>query len=222
MASNIRSAKIHGLIKNGVRAKYSKGQIIQSTERQKTMNFITKGYVKRYLISNSGNLGVEVIYGPEDFFPLTLMLDTILKLDVYEGPEVYFYEAMTETVVYATNVDDLAKLAQHDPLLYKDLLRETGRRLQTTLNSLENLALESPDKRLAHQLIYFATVFGKEMKSGIKILVPLTPQDLTDILMVNAQNIEACLNKLQGKGLIKRNKHIIVTDIDKLKEEAHN
>jgi CRP-like cAMP-binding protein len=220
MASDNRSQKIYNLLKTGNRSQYSKGQIIQSTESQRTMNFVTKGYVKRYLISSTGKLGIEVIYGPGDFFPLTLLLDKIFKLGVYEGPEVYFYEAMTETTVYGISVDEVANSAMQDPLFYKDLLRETGRRLQTTLSSLENLSLQSPYNRLAHQLVFFTNAFGQELKSGIKICVPLTPQDLADVLTINVQNIEKCLSQLEEQSIIKRNKYITITNIKKLREEA--
>jgi CRP/FNR family cyclic AMP-dependent transcriptional regulator len=217
-----RSPKIYRLIKTGTYTKYAKGQIIQSTEGHKTMNFITQGFVKRYLISNTGNLGVEVIYGSGDFFPLTLMLDTIFKLDIYEGAAVYFYEAMTETVVYTLSADQIAQTAEEDPLLYKEILHETGRRLHTLLNSLENLALQSPYNRLSHQLIYFATTFGTETKNGVKVPIPLTAQDLADILSLNAKGVERCLEALKRKNLIKFNKNIIITDLDRLKAEAHS
>jgi CRP-like cAMP-binding protein len=218
----MKSREIGILAQSGVKTNYSKGQIIQSTEGQKTMNFVTKGYIKRYLISNSGRLGVEVIYGPGYFFPVTVMLDAFFALGVYEGREIYFYEAMTETTVHTINVDILEQAVKKEPLLYKDLLRETGGRLHTLLNSLENISLAAPHSRLAHQLAYFAHIFGEQAKTGIKITVPLTAQDLADVLRLDRRDVEKCLSVLQEKNLIKFNKHIIITDLERLKEEAHS
>jgi CRP-like cAMP-binding protein len=222
MSSEYRSPEIYKLLRKGTRATYSKGQVIQSSEGQKTMNFVTKGFVKRYLISDTGHLGVEVIYSVRDFFPLTLILDTLFDLGIYEGAEVYFYEAMTETTVYTVNVDILAEAAKKNPYLYKDLLRETGRRLHTTLNSLENIALKSPYSRVVHQLVYFTQAYGEKLKSGIKITIPLTVQDMGDILSLNKVTVSACLDRLSQQDLIKTGQYFVVPNVDRLKEEAHN
>jgi CRP-like cAMP-binding protein len=221
MEAKFRSPKIYQLVQGGERSSYKKGQIIQSTEGQQTMNFVTKGYIKRYLISNTGHLGVEVIYGPADFFPVTIMLENFFGLGIYEGPEVYFYEAMNDTTVHKVQVEELAKVAEKDPLLYKDLLLETGRRLHTLLNSLENIALPSPYARVAHQLAYFAENFGEPAQAGIKILAPLTCKDLADVLRLGHKEVKGFLNVLQTKELIKLNKNIIITDLERLKDEAH-
>jgi CRP-like cAMP-binding protein len=185
MESKFRSPEIYKLIQSGKRSKYTKGQIVQSTEGQKTMNFVTKGFIKRYLISNTGNLGVEVIYGPGDFFPLTIMLETFFNLGIYEGPEVYFYEAMNETDVYTINVDILTDAVDNDPLLYRDLLHETGR-------------------------------------SGVKIPIPLTPQDLADILSLEIKEVSGCLKELKDRHFIKSDKYIIIPSLEKLQAEAHS
>jgi CRP-like cAMP-binding protein len=223
MAQKFRSLEIYKLVQTtGKKATYSKGQIIQSTEGQKTMNFVTKGFVKRYLISNTGNLGVEVIYGVSDFFPVTLMLETFFKLGIYEGPEVYFYEAMNDTTVYTIDVEDLAEATKNDPLLYRDLLRETGRRLHTTLSNLENITIKPAESRVAHQLIHFADLFGEKNKTGIRIPIPLTAQDIADILRLDKKDVSKSLKDLHERHLIRLNKYIIIPDMARLREEAHS
>lgn len=221
MSSESRSPELHKLLLTGKRSKRSKGQIIQTTESQRTVNLVESGYVKRYLISNTGSLGVEVIYGPGDIFPLTLMFKTLFDQDIYEGPEIYFYDAMCETKIYTIDISELSKAVEGNPLLYKDLLSESGRRLHSTLNGLENLALKSSYRRVAHQLVYFAAQFGEQRPSGIKIAVPFTHQDLADVLSLTRETVSTCISKLRDKKLIKTGKYIVVTDLEKLKEEAH-
>jgi CRP-like cAMP-binding protein len=217
-----RSPEIYKLVQAVEPTKYAKGQIVQSTEGQKTMHYVVKGFIKRYLISNNGSLGVEVIYGPGDFFPLTLMLETFFELGIYEGQEVYFYEAMTDATVHTIDVNVLEMTVKKNPLLYRDLLLETGRRLHTTLNSLENITLKTPYSRIAHQLVYFATMFGEKTKTGTKITVELTAQDLADILRLEVKEVSTCLEELKEKRHIKINKYILIPDIGRLQEEAHS
>jgi CRP/FNR family transcriptional regulator len=216
------SKELHELLLTGRRSKRSKGQIIQSTEGQRTINLVSSGFIKRYLISNTGNLGVEVIYGEGDIFPLTLMFKTLFDQDIYEGPEVYYYEAMSETQIYSIDISTLAENVEKNPLLYRDLLSESGKRLHSTLNGLENLALRTSHKRVAHQLVYFANQFGEKRASGIKINIPLTHQDLADILSLTRETVSTCIAKLREEKLIKTGKNIIVPNIEKLKEEAHS
>jgi CRP-like cAMP-binding protein len=222
MGSKVRSPEIYRLLRSGIRTAYSKGQIVQSTEGQKTINFVTRGFIKRYLISNTGKLDVEVIYGPGDFFPVTLMLETFFELGIYEGPEVYFYEAMTATTIYTANINVLTEAAKNNPILYKDLLHETGRRLHTTLNSLENISLTSTYSRLAHQLVYFANLFGEQINSGIKIMIPLSSQDIADVLSLDSKEVTKHLSEMREKNLIRMGRYIIISNLERLKEEAHS
>jgi CRP/FNR family cyclic AMP-dependent transcriptional regulator len=150
------------------------------------------------------------------------MLEEFFNLGIYEGPEVYFYEAMTETTVYTIKVDDLAEAVKDNPLLYKDLLRETGRRLHTILNNLENITLKPAESRVAHQLIHFADLFGEQTKTGIRVPIPLTAQDIADILRLERNDVDQSLVDLRERHLIKFNKYVIIPDIDKLREEAHS
>jgi hypothetical protein len=72
---------------SGRKYKLSKGQIIQSTDDRRVFNYLVTGYVKRYLITNDGSLGVQVIYGPGDVFPITLAFSVLFDQTINESPE---------------------------------------------------------------------------------------------------------------------------------------
>src|ERR1051325_6562476 len=96
----VRSGKLHQRVLSGRTYSLGKGQNIQTTEDRRVLNLIKEGFVKRYLISNDGTLGVQIIYGPDDIFPLTLMFQALLNQDIYEGPEVFYYETMGPVELY--------------------------------------------------------------------------------------------------------------------------
>jgi len=206
----------------GRRFKLSKGQIIQSTDDRRVFNYVTKGYVKRYLISNEGNLGVQVIYGPGDVFPITLAFSILFDQEINESPETYYYESMTEVEIYTINEQDLKDKVEADPSLYRDLMAVAGKRLHSTLHGLENLTLKTSYYRVAHELLYIAQRFSEPTGSGAKILLPLTHQDLADILSLTRETVSTCIVQLREKGLIKTGKNIIVADMKKLEEEAYS
>jgi CRP-like cAMP-binding protein len=207
---------------SGRKYKLSKGQIIQSTDDRRVFNYLVTGYVKRYLITNDGSLGVQVIYGPGDVFPITLAFSVLFDQTINESPETYYYETITEAQIYTINEDELKQKIDSNPILYKDLMAISGKRLHSTLHGLENLTLKSSYFRVAHELLYMAQRFGEQTEKGVKILIPLTHQDLADILSLTRETVSTCMVQLREKGLITTNRNIVVKDLGKLEKEAYS
>lgn len=222
MSTKAKSERLHDLLRTGRRYSLVKKQIIQSTEDRQVVNLITKGYVKRYQIANDGALGIQVVYGPGDIFPLTLVFKGLFNQNIYDGPEVYYYEAMCDAETYTIDLDALLKEVENDPTLYRDLLSESGKRLLSTLNGLENLTLRSSYKRVAHQLAYFARQFGEKTPAGIVLPIPLTHEDIANVLSTTRETISTCMIKLRKKGLIEAGKNIVIPDLEKLEKEGYS
>jgi CRP-like cAMP-binding protein len=210
------------LLLSGRRHKLSKKQILQSTEDRQVMNLVKSGYIKRYLIANDGTLGIQVVYGPGNIFPVTLALKALFNQEVY-SKEIFYYEAMGDAEVYTIDISTLVKAVDDNPLIYRDLLEETGKRLNSTLQGLENLTLKSSYKRVAHQLAYFASRFGEKTDKGLRINVALTHQDLANILSLTRETVSTCMSDLRERGLISSDKQkIIVTNPKKLEKLAYS
>lgn len=208
-------------MKKGRRRELGKGEVIETTEGE-SLNLIAKGFVKRYLISDEGTLGVQVIYGPGNFFPLTLTYKALFDQDIYQGRELFYYEAVTDTVIYVLDTDLLKECVDEDPLLYRDLLFESGRRLHFMIHNLENLALRSSYKRITHHLAYMGRHFGTEKDGKVQIKFPLTQQDLADMLSLTRETVSRNMVQLKKKQLITTGKATIINDLQKLEQEAEN
>ena len=203
------------------RRKFPKGHILQSTEERFLFNFVLSGYVKRYLIRNDGSLGVQVIYGPNDLFPITLAFSTLFDRPVSESKETYYYESMTPLTVYSLSKDKFKEVVQKDPQLYRGLLAISGKRLHSTLHGLENLTLNNAYRRVAHELLYMAQRFGEEQPGGgVKIAIPLTHQDLADILSLTRETVSVNIARLRRKKILKSGRNIEIPDIKALEAEA--
>lgn len=199
-----------------------KGQVITSSDQGLVISLISSGFVKRYLIDNSGQLGVQGVYGPGNIFPVTLAFKILFDQSIYEGPEVYHYEAMCRTKIYSLSILRFKEKVQKDPRLYRDLLRLTGQRLQLFILQKENISLRSSYQRVAHQILSLANEFGTPSPNGIYVPVPLTQQDLADMLSATRETVSICMSQLRKKGLITTGKELVVPDIDKLREEAYS
>jgi CRP-like cAMP-binding protein len=216
------SVKLKEIMLKGRSFSVAKGQIIQSTDDRRVFNYIDSGYVKRYLISNDGNLGTQVVYGPGEVFPITFVFDALLHQTVSDSPEIYYYEAMTKVDLHMLNEADLVDVVKSDPGLYKDLMMVAGMRLQSTLHGLENLTLKNSYYRVAHELLFLANKFGIQKDKVVKIPLPLTHQDLADILSLTRETVSVAMAQLTKNGLIRGGKTIVVKDIDKLRDEAYS
>jgi CRP-like cAMP-binding protein len=216
------SDQLKAMMLKGRKFKLAKGQIIQSTDDRRVFNYITSGYVKRYLIANDGSLGVQVIYGPGDVFPITLAFSILFNQQINESPETYYYEAVTEVEVYTINESELKDSIESNPRLYRDLMAVAGKRLHSTLHGLENITLKNSYYRVAHELLYIAQRFGQQKSTGTKILIPLTHQDIADILSLTRETVSTSMVQLREKKLISTNKSIVIKDMQKLEEEAYS
>lgn len=217
------SSELLELVSSGKKRRIAKGQVIQSTDDAGNFNLVVSGYVKRYLISNEGNLRIQVVYGPGDIFPLTLAYVLLFNQKINAGPEVYYYEALTNVELVTLESEKFTKSIKDNPLIYRGLFIEAGKRLRSTLNGLENVTLKTSYNRVAHQLVYFATEYGAKMKNGnIKIDVPLTQQDIADILSTSRETVSICVVKLREKGLVNTGSAFVIPNLDKLLKEAYS
>jgi len=200
-----------------------KGHMVQSSDERyrSLLNVIKKGYIKRYSITNDGSLAVQAVYGPGDIFPLTLVFKSLVNQEVYQGPEIIYYQTMTNAEIYSIDVESLVEVSAKEPAIYRDLLTEAGVRTNSNIQRLENLSLKSSYRRTAHQLAYYAHQFGEKKNGNIRINLPLTHQDLADILSLTRETVSLNLHKLQQENLIKNGRNIVVVDLDKLEAEAY-
>lgn len=210
------------LLKTSDTYEYKRGDSITDTDDVRNLWFVDEGYVKRYQILNSGVIRTQGFYGPQDAFPLTYVFQLLMDRDIYHGPETYFYEALGNVKLYKLQGEVLKKAVGEDPLLYKDLLSLSGNRFASNIQLLENYGLGDAHRRVAHQLLFYAKRFGAPVKKGTSIPMPMTQQDLADLLSLTRETVSVSMRELKNKQLVSGTREIIVTDMDLLEQEAYS
>lgn len=186
-------------------------------DEKKTVSYIKSGYVKRYHISKQGVIAVQSTYGPNIIFSLTATLDALLDTHTYLGDEQYHYEVVSPTEIYTLRIDALKAAAEANPLIYKEILSQTGKRIQSAIQYLENMALKDPYSRIAHILVYYAYRFGEKTEQGQRISIPLRQQDLADIMNLTRETVTRSMVKLRSKGLLAPGSVLVIPDMEALK-----
>lgn len=217
-----RAPILYDLCKQGTLQHFRKGEQVFSRENKTDLMFMFQGYVKRYLVSEKGALGVQIIYGPEDIFSLTNLYRQLLDQSIYDGRETYYYRAITDADVYTLNMESFKKAAGANLALYQELFAEAGHHLKTCVHNLENMSLPNVHARLAHQLLFFAREFGEETPYGTKLLVKLTQQDIADVLIMARETVSKGIAQLREKGIVQTSPDFIIRDMAALEAEIYS
>src|SRR3954469_4590113 len=147
---------------------------------------------------NDSSLSTDLVYGPGDVFSLMLIFRVLYDREILDSPEIYYYEAITDDVeVYSLSADELKKYVSESPILYKDLLNEAGKRMTYETHGLENISMKDAYKRVAHQLDYYGRHFGENAGTVVRIIPPLTHQDIADLLSLTRETVSACMARLR-------------------------
>lgn len=221
MTQFYRSPHLHSLFSAGKVAYYTKGQMVGSTEEKGQSMLVVKGYIKRYMISGDGSLGIQIVYGPQDLFSLTQIYRELLGQSLYDGPEVYYYQALCDVQLMYLHTETLVSAVADDMNLYKELFSEAGHHLKSCVHSLENMSFGNVYNRVSHQLVFFAREYGTMTPEGLQIDIPLIHQDIADILQTTRESVTRAMVGLRDKGILQPGRHIIITDLDRLIAEAY-
>ncbi|HET8991900.1 MAG TPA: Crp/Fnr family transcriptional regulator [Candidatus Saccharimonadales bacterium] len=217
-----RSPGLYKLMSSGKPLLVSKGDMIGSTAEGHKMYMIISGYVKRYFITTSGSIGLQLVYVPTDIFFLSKIYREVLNLSIYDGPETYYYEAMSDASLLTLDIGVLKTALDKDPALYKELLAEAGYHLRTSIYRLENISLPSIYARVAHQLLFAAEEDSAKTDDGVKINVPLTHQDIADILGATRATVTLAINRLRKEGVLLPGRQLVITDLKALEKQAYS
>ncbi len=216
-----RSPYLYALMEQGLVRHHSKGATFTSTDEGGEVIMVVDGYVKRYSIFNDGSTATQIMYGPQDVFPLTRVFDNLRQLSLHDGPQTFYYETLTDAHVLNTSLDELRQVTLNNPLVYRDLFTEAGHHLKWCVHTIENIGFKTTYQRVAHQILYFAREFGTSHGQSVVIDVPLTHQDISDMLGTTRATISLAITKLKKDGLLDEGRTLMVTDLVKLTEAVY-
>lgn len=211
------------LINDAPTVAFTKGETVTDADTIKSLYYLNKGFVKRFFIKNDGNISVQGVYGPADCFGISFLFDKLAGASLYTGSEVYYYEALSSEVqVKKVGYEELIKLLDENPGLYKDLFTIQTWHSLSNIWLLESKGIDSAYKQVAHILSFYAERYGKSTGSTQLIDVPFIQQDIADILALTRETVSHSIQVLKDKGLLKNGRRLIVTDGKRLKKEAYS
>lgn len=131
-------------------------------------------------------------------------------------------EAHSDLLICVLRRENLLKMVEMKPQLGIQLSKLIGFRRQVIENRLENLIFRTVPQRLASLLLELGREFGEPSGNTTKITLPLTHQDLANLIGSARPTLTDALNDFKARGFVEvSGKTIIVKNLDALSPFPH-
>jgi len=192
---------------------YKQGEmLIRADDDPQGIFCLTKGYVRQYIISKTGEELTLHILQPISYFPMVWAFNNT--------PNAYYYEALTPIEIGRAPRDQVLEFIKDKPELVFELMSELLKRYEESLTRIEHLVFSDAYRRVISVLLYIAKYFGKESGNEIIVNHRFTHQDISSLVGVARETVSIEMGKLAQRNLVEFVEHaMIFSDIQKLEQE---
>ena len=211
---HLTAAQKQRLQERSVLRVFARRQIIYfPTEPGQSVLLLARGRVKIKVLAADGRETILAFIDEGELFGELALLDT--------APRKEFAEAVSEATVIALAREDLLWLiAQHADLSMK-ITKLVGLRRRRIENRLRNILFRSTRQRVAALLLELLESHGQAQGKGWMVRLPLSHQELANLIGATRESVTLTLGRLQVEGLIRmRRRHLVVLDRERLAGEA--
>jgi CRP/FNR family transcriptional regulator len=189
-----------------VQRRLPKGTVIFHENDPASAFYLVKtGRVKVYKISREGREQVLAMLGDGQIFGDVPTFDG--------GPYPATAATMADTEIYLIRREDLLEVVRRHPDIAIKIIAVLGQRLRQALELVRDLSFKQVPHRLAGLLLKLADEYGEETEKGTLINLPLSRQELADIVGTSRETVTRELKKMEREGLLVINRrNITVAD----------
>lgn len=190
---------------------YKKNMIVfMEGEPGEALYFVISGKVKISKTTADGREQILHILQHGDVFAEVVLIDG--------GPYPATSEVIESGQVGMLLNDDVENLIRSNPEIALKLLRLMSKRLRMAQRQVRDLALKDTYGRLAAMLLMLGKEHGEETTEGIKIDLPLSRQELANLIGTTRETVTRILGDFKKYKCLNLDKQvIIIIDQEKLK-----
>ncbi len=179
-------------------------QIVFSAEEPaEYVYLIREGHVKLYRLAIDGRENIIAILGPGDVFG-----DFVFGEDSCHS---MFAEAFGKSFLCILPRRNFLRMLMEEPSIALKIISNIGKRLSQTAHFIENLSTYNIKIRFGKLLLCLASQYGDTSTEAVALGVPLTHQDIANMVATCRQTITELMNVFKQAGLVSYNgKKIIV------------
>lgn len=196
------------------RLKYKKGDIIlRSEDTPQGVFYLKKGYVRKYMISETGAMLVLHIFKPNSFFPMTWVLN--------DTPNIYNFEAMTPVEIMRAPRETVREFLEAHPTVVYNLASRLLLGISGMMKRMEYLVMDSALKKTILLFIYLGQNIGEKEGTSIVIPVPVTHREIAAWIGTTRETASLQVEALKKRGLISyRRRQVVIPSMKVLEKEV--
>lgn len=174
--------------------------MVYQGELPSSLYAVRSGYVKIYDISPDGNEQFLALAGKYDFLPSELLFSQLRAAQ-------FFYAAFTPVEVYVVNRLEFIRRLQQDSQALYHIVQLITEKYHGQLRHLTAVQKPKAREKIVYVLHFLATHFmdGVTLSAG-PVPLPLTQQDIANLVGVTRETAAHELKQLKNEGYISYNK----------------
>jgi CRP/FNR family cyclic AMP-dependent transcriptional regulator len=175
---------------------FQAGEVIfYQGEPGSTCHIIMQGRVRVFVVGEDGReLAVRILGSGEIVGEMALLEDL---------PRSASVEALEKTQTLELHRDALLHCLRNSPALALSLLRDLSARLRHATEEAEKLALLTVAERLMRRLRQLAKWSGVPVPGGVRIVPPMTQQELAALIGTSRESVNRALVRLRRQGKVR-------------------
>lgn len=196
------------------RLKYKKGEVIlRAEDTPQGVFYLKRGYVRQYLVAESGAALMLHIFKPGSFFPMTWVVN--------DESNRYYLDAVTPVEICRAPKEEVKEFLHGKPDVVFDLMQRLLLGLSGMQRRLEYLVMENAYKKTLLLLIYLAQNLGEKEGSAIVLPVPISHREIAAWIGTTRETASLQVELLKKNGMIKyRRRQLIIPSVKMLEKMA--
>ncbi|MEX0800623.1 MAG: Crp/Fnr family transcriptional regulator [Dehalococcoidia bacterium] len=184
--------------------------IFHKDEPGESLFIVERGSVRIYLPSPQGADLTLAVLGAGDFFGDMALLDG--------GPRSASAMALEETSALVLERGDFTSIIESRTESAMAVLASVARRLREADEMAGDLAFLDVAGRLAKRLLELAASHGVQRQDGVLLDLPLTQEELANMVGVTRESVNRHLGNLRRAGVLGgRGRRLVIRDMDGLR-----
>jgi CRP/FNR family transcriptional regulator len=197
------------------RLKYKKGDVIlRAEDTPQGVFYLKKGYVRQYMVAESGAMLMLHIFKPNSFFPMTWVLN--------DTPNTYYLEAVTSVDVWRAPKDAVKEFLRDHPDVVMNLTQRLLLGMSGLRHRIEFLVMSNAYQKTLLLLLYLAENLGEIENGEVVLPVPVTHREISAWIGTTRETASLQVETLKKHGLIMyRKRQMIIPSIKNLEKELN-
>lgn len=204
--------EIEQLVTKSNTYKLSKNSILQTPgNERKGLFFVIAGKLRLYKTNSDGKQHTVCILSKDGMFG---------EVETFSlGTTGVYVETMEESIVFSIPTEQFEPLLRKYPELSLRFLSEISKRLRDQEEFVEKLVFRDLRGKVLYFLHRLSKKFGIEESGYLKIDIPLTHQELANMIGATREAVSIILQELSNEGIIVTSRRMVMVHIGKAMKE---